>query len=137
MIGVALRMAIFPQSLIAAEWAGHESSHSRQTLHLITFGCSKAATCLFVGAAADRYGRKHVHAAGWLVGLALPATLFLALSAHSWGLVVFSDLFLGLHQGVTWSTNIFSLMDILGPQHRALANGLSNSHRFGLCNAAL
>ena len=45
---------------------------------IVAFGLTKAATNLAAGALADRYGRKPVLVAGWLVGLPVPFILILA-----------------------------------------------------------
>jgi MFS family permease len=76
-------------------------------------------------AASDRYGRKLPHAAGWVAGLVLAALLLSA--GSNWTQYVIADIFLGAQQGLAWTTNIFMFMDILGPDNRALASGISNS----------
>ena len=127
-IGGIVRSTTFPLSVVGAEL----SSAEQQTAFLVTFGASKACTNLGVGAAADRFGRYRVAGFGWLVGLVLPVLLLAAPStATPWATLVVANLFLGVQQGVTWTTNIFMLIDLLGPRHRALATGLSNARGYG------
>lgn len=51
---------------------------------IVIFGISKALTNAFAGAWSDRFGRKPVLVAGWLVALPVP---FLLLWAPSWGVI--------------------------------------------------
>ncbi|HWH32098.1 MAG TPA: MFS transporter, partial [Egibacteraceae bacterium] len=48
------------------------SSFSTLLVFVAAFGLTKAAANLFAGALADRYGRKPVLVAGWLVGALVP-----------------------------------------------------------------
>ena len=45
---------------------------------VFAFGIAKAVTNLAAGALADRFGRKPVLVAGWLVGLPVPLLIILA-----------------------------------------------------------
>ena len=52
---------------------------------VVAFGIAKAFTNLAAGALADRFGRKPVLVAGWLVGLPVPILIILApRGAGSW-----------------------------------------------------
>ncbi|MGH9282639.1 MAG: MFS transporter, partial [Acidimicrobiales bacterium] len=63
---------------------------------IAAFGLVKAATNLAAGALSDRYGRKPVLVAGWLVGLPVPVLLMVA---PSWAWVVAANVLLGVNQG--------------------------------------
>jgi MFS family permease len=45
---------------------------------IVTFGLVKALSNLFAGGLADRYGRKRILVAGWLVGAPVPLILMYA-----------------------------------------------------------
>ena len=89
---------------------------------IVAFGLAKAATNCLAGALSDRYGRKPVLVAGWL--LALPVPLML-IWAPSWGWVVVANILLGISQGLTWSTTVVMKIDLVGPARRGLAMGLN------------
>ena len=79
---------------------------------IVAFGLTKAIANLVAGALADRYGRKPVLVAGWL--LALPVPLLL-IWAPTWGWVIVANILLGVSQGLTWSTTIIMKIDLVGP----------------------
>lgn len=89
---------------------------------IVVFGISKALTNYFAGRLSDRVGRKAVLVAGWLVALPFP---FLLMWAPSWEWVLFANLFLGVSQGLTWSTTVVMKIDLAGPAQRGLAMGLN------------
>jgi len=96
--------------------------------YLIAFGVTKAATNLVAGALADRFGRKPVLVAGWLIGLPVPLLL---IGAPSWDWIVLANVLLGLNQGLTWSTTVIMKIDLVGPQRRGLALGLNEAAGYG------
>ena len=91
---------------------------------IVSFGIAKALTNYAAGRAADRWGRKHVLVAGWLVALPVP---FLLMWAPAWSWVVAANVFLGISQGLTWSTTVVMKIDLVGPRQRGLAMGLNES----------
>src|SRR5688500_15493894 len=70
---------------------------------IVAFGLAKAFTNYFAGQLSDRYGRKGVLVAGWLVAVPVP---FLLMWAPGWNWVVAANVLLGVSQGLTWSTTI-------------------------------
>jgi MFS family permease len=92
--------------------------------YIVAFGLSKAATNLLAGTLADRYGRKPVLVAGWLVGLPVP---LLIIWAPSWAWIVVANVLLGLNQGLCWSTTVIMKIDLAGPRRRGLAMGLNEA----------
>ncbi len=95
---------------------------------IVAFGLTKAATNFIAGTLADRYGRKPVLVAGWLVGLPVPLLL---MWAPTWAWVVFANVLLGVNQGLTWSTTVIMKIDLAGPQRRGLAMGLNEAAGYG------
>ena len=85
---------------------------------------TKASANLAAGALADRYGRKPVLVAGWLLGLPVPLLL---IWAPSWAWVVVANVFLGLNQGFAWSSTVIMKIDLVGPARRGLAMGLNEA----------
>jgi MFS family permease len=91
---------------------------------VVVFGVAKALTNLVAGILADRFGRKPVLVAGWVVGLPVPLILIFA---PSWEWVVAANLLLGVNQGLTWSTTGIMKIDLVGPRQRGLAMGLNEA----------
>lgn len=91
---------------------------------IVAFGLVKAITNFFAGTLADRFGRKPVLVAGWLVGLPIPLLL---ISAPTWSWVVAANVLLGVNQGLTWSTTVIMKIDLAGPMRRGLAMGINEA----------
>ena len=89
-----------------------------------TFGLAKAIANLFAGTWADRFGRKNVLIAGWLVGIPVPLSI---MWAPSWSWIVAANLLLGINQGLAWSSTVVMKIDLVGPKQRGLAMGLNES----------
>src|SRR5688572_19181982 len=64
---------------------------------IIAFGVVKALTNLFAGRNADRWGRKPLLIAGWLIGLPVPILVMLA---PRWEWIIFANILLGINQGL-------------------------------------
>jgi MFS family permease len=91
---------------------------------IAAFGVVKAATNFFAGTLSDRFGRKPVLVAGWLIGLPVPLLL---IWAPTWGWVIFANVLLGVNQSLTWSTTIVMKIDLVGPAKRGLAMGFNEA----------
>lgn len=120
--------------LLAEEVFGLDQYTSALT-YILAFGVAKAATNYFAGTLSDRYGRKPVLVAGWLIALPVPLLLIFG---NSWGLIVAANVVLGISQGLTWSTTVMMKMDLVGPERRGLAMGLNEAAGYlGVAGTAL
>ena len=95
---------------------------------IVAFGAVKAATNFFAGTLSDRFGRKPVLVAGWIIGLPVP---FILMFGPSWGWIVFANVLLGVNQGLTWSTTVIMKIDLVGPARRGFAMGLNEAAGYG------
>ena len=95
---------------------------------ILAFGVAKAATNYFAGTLSDRFGRKPVLVAGWLVAVPVPLLL---IWAPSWSWVIVANVLLGISQGLTWSTTVVMKIDLVGPARRGFAMGLNEAAGYG------
>ncbi len=103
--------------------------------YILAFGLAKAGTNYFAGTLSDRYGRKPVLVAGWLIALPVPLLLIFG---PSWGWIVAANVILGISQGLTWSTTVMMKMDLVGPKRRGLAMGFNEAAGYlGVAGTAL
>jgi len=110
-------------SLLATQVFGLAAVSAALT-YIVAFGLTKAATNFLAGTLADRYGRKPVLVAGWLVGLPVPLLL---IWAPTWSWIVAANVLLGVNQGLCWSTTVIMKIDLAGPRRRGLAMGLNEA----------
>src|SRR5690554_657934 len=89
---------------------------------IIVFGLTKAVTNFFAGSWSDKIGRKPILIAGWLVAAPVP---FMLMWARSWNWILLANVFLGVSQGLTWSTTVIMKIDLAGAKKRGLAMGLN------------
>ena len=109
--------------LLATDVFGLDS-YAAVLTYILAFGLAKAVTNYLAGTWSERYGRKPVLVAGWLVAVPVPLLL---IWAPEWWLVVFANVLLGISQGLTWSTTVIMKIDLVGPARRGLAMGLNES----------
>ena len=95
---------------------------------IAVFGLTKAAANYFAGRLGDRWGRKPVLVAGWLIAAPVP---FLLIWAPTWAWVIVANVFLGISQGLTWSMAVIMKIDLAGPRNRGLAMGLNEFAGYG------
>ena len=106
----------------------HLDAYTAGMTYVLAFGVAKAATNYLAGTWSDRYGRKPVLVAGWLVAVPVPLLL---IWAPTWWWVVVANLLLGVSQGLTWSTTVIMKIDLVGPERRGFAMGLNEAAGYG------
>ena len=122
---VGLERSILPA---IAEQEFHLVARTAVLSFIVVFGVAKALTNYGAGRLSDRWGRKHVLVAGWLVAVPVP---FLLMWAPDWNWVLFANVLLGISQGLTWSTTVIMKIDLVGPRERGLAMGLNEFAGYG------
>lgn len=95
---------------------------------IIAFGVVKAFSNIASGILADRFTRKKVLIAGWIVGLPVP---FMLGWGPSWSWIVGANVLLGISQGLAWSMTVNMKIDLVGPKNRGLAMGLNEAAGYG------
>lgn len=95
---------------------------------IIAFGVVKAFTNIASGVLADRYSRKKILIAGWLVGIPVPIMLGWG---PSWNWILMANVLLGISQGLAWSMTVNMKIDLVGPKKRGLAMGLNEAAGYG------
>jgi MFS family permease len=116
---VGMERTILPS---IAEHDFHLAAKSAVLSFIVVFGVTKALTNYLAGRLSDRFGRKHVLVAGWIVAAPVP---FLLMWAPSWFWILCANALLGMSQGLTWSTTVIMKIDLVGPHKRGLAMGLN------------
>ncbi|MDP2319005.1 MAG: MFS transporter [Acidobacteriota bacterium] len=116
---VGLERSILPA---IAEQEFHLAARTAVLSFIVVFGVAKALTNYGAGRLSDRWGRKHVLVAGWLVAAPVP---FMLMWAPSWNWILAANLLLGVSQGLTWSTTVIMKIDLVGSQQRGLAMGIN------------
>jgi MFS family permease len=89
---------------------------------IVVFGITKALTNYFAGRLSDRYGRRLVLIAGWLVATPVP---FMLSYAETWSGILAANVLLGVSQGLSWSMTVVMKIDLAGPKKRGLAMGIN------------
>ncbi len=118
-----------------AEQQFHLAAKTAVLSFIVVFGVTKAFTNYLAGRLSDRFGRKHVLVAGWLVAAPVP---FLLMWAPSWNWVLVANALLGISQGLTWSTTVIMKIDLAGAKNRGLAMGLNEfAGYFAVAGSAL
>jgi MFS family permease len=98
------------------------SSQAAALSFIVAFGITKAIANLFTGLLMQRFGRKNMLLAGWVLALPIP---FLLMYAPAWHWIIATNILLGAHQGIAWSAAVTMKMDIAGERDRGLAMGLN------------
>jgi MFS family permease len=106
----------------------HLDAYTAALTFILAFGVAKAVTNYLAGTWSDRFGRKPVLVAGWLVAVPVPLLL---IWAPTWGWVVAANVLLGISQGLTWSTTVIMKIDLVGPARRGLAMGFNEAAGYG------
>lgn len=113
---------------LLADQEFHLDAYTAAMTYILAFGVAKAGTNYLAGNWADRYGRKPVLVAGWLVAVPVPLLL---IWAPTWWWVVAANVLLGVSQGLTWSTTVIMKIDLVGPERRGFAMGLNEAAGYG------
>jgi MFS family permease len=89
---------------------------------IVVFGIVKAITNYYTGALANKFGRKNLLIAGWVVGIPIP---FMLMFAPSWSWIIAANVLLGINQGLAWSSTVVMKIDLVGEKQRGFAMGLN------------
>lgn len=116
---LGVERAVLP--LMAQEQMGIHS-YTVLLLFVAAFGLAKALTNYWMGKNANRYGRKPLLLLGWALALPVP---WLLMYATSWHLILIANLFLGMSQGIAWTSTVIMKIDLAGHRQRGLAMGLN------------
>lgn len=116
---IGLERSILPE---LAEREFHLVAKTAVLSFIVVFGVTKALTNYVAGRFSDRFGRKQILVAGWLVAVPVPLLL---MWAPTWAWVLVANVLLGVSQGLTWSTTVIMKIDLAGPARRGLAMGLN------------
>jgi MFS family permease len=122
---VGQEQAVLP---LLAHQQFHLTGYTFLLTYVLAFGITKAATNYFAGTWSDRFGRKPVLCAGWLIAIPVPVLL---IWAPSWAWVIAANVLLGINQGLTWSTTVVMKIDLVGPRQRGLAMGFNEAAGYG------
>lgn len=116
---VGLERSILPQ---IAEVEFDIAAKTAILSFIIVFGIVKAVTNYYTGALANKFGRKNLLVAGWIIGIPIP---FVLMFASSWNWVIAANILLGINQGLTWSSTVVMKIDLVGEKQRGFAMGLN------------
>lgn len=100
----------------------HLDSYTAMLSFLVAFGSSKALFNLLTGKLSKKLSRKKVLLLGWIAALPVP---FLLLYAPNWNWIIAANIFLGINQGLAWSSTVIMKIDLVGEKNRGLAMGIN------------
>lgn len=100
----------------------HLSGYAALLSFLLAFGTSKALFNLFTGKLIKVMSRKKVLLLGWVAALPVP---FMLMYAPNWQWVIAANIFLGINQGLAWSSTVIMKIDLVGEKNRGLAMGIN------------
>ena len=123
LVGLTIGMTrtVIP-GLAETEFGLAEQQFFLLTSFVIVFGLVKAVMNLLAGKLSERFGRKIVLVAGWVVALPIP---FMLLYAPNWNWIIAATFLLGLNQGLAWSMALNSKLDLAKSTQKGLVNGLN------------
>ena len=89
---------------------------------IIVFGIVKAIANYYSGTLANKFGRKKLLVAGWIIAIPIP---FILMYAPTWSWIIAANILLGINQGLTWSSTVVMKIDLVGEKQRGFAMGLN------------
>ena len=104
---VGLERSILPR---IAEVEFHIAAKMAILSFIIVFGIVKAITNYYTGTLANKFGRKKLLVAGWVIGIPIP---FILMFAPSWNWIIAANVLLGINQGLTWSSTVVRRLTLL------------------------
>jgi MFS family permease len=116
---VGLERSILPQ---IAEQEFEMAARTAILSFIVVFGIVKALTNYYTGALANRFGRKNLLVAGWMVAIPIP---FILMYAPNWNWIIAANVLLGINQGLAWSSTVVMKIDLVGEKQRGFAMGLN------------
>ncbi len=116
---VGLERSILPR---IADVEFHIAAKTAILSFIIVFGIVKAVTNYYTGTLANKFGRKNLLVAGWIIGIPIP---FMLMFAPSWNWIIAANVLLGINQGLTWSSTVVMKIDLVGEKQRGFAMGLN------------
>jgi MFS family permease len=116
---VGLERSILPR---IADIEFHIAAKTAILSFIIVFGIVKAITNYYTGTLANKFGRKNLLVAGWVIGIPIP---FILMFAPSWNWIIAANVLLGINQGLTWSSTVVMKIDLVGEKQRGFAMGLN------------
>lgn len=116
---VGLERSILPQ---IAEQEFALAAKTAILSFIIVFGIVKGITNYYAGALANKFGRKKLLVAGWIIGIPIP---FILMFAPDWNWIIAANVLLGINQGLTWSSTVTMKIDLVGEKQRGFAMGLN------------
>jgi MFS family permease len=118
---VGMERSILPD---LAENEFHLAAKTAILSFIVVFGITKALTNYFAGTLANKFGRKNLLIYGWLFALPVPLIL---IYAPNWSWIIIANVFLGINQGLAWSSTVVMKIDLVGPKNRGLAMGINEA----------
>ena len=116
---VGLERSILPR---IADIEFHIAAKTAILSFIIVFGIVKAITNYYTGTLADKFGRKKLLVAGWIIAIPIP---FILMFAPSWSWIIAANVLLGINQGLAWSSTVVMKIDLVGEKQRGFAMGLN------------
>lgn len=89
---------------------------------IVVFGIVKAISNYYAGALANKFGRKNLLVLGWVFAIPIP---FILMYAPNWNWIIVANVFLGINQGLAWSSTVVMKIDLVGEKQRGFAMGLN------------
>lgn len=100
----------------------HLNGYMAMLSFLVAFGSSKAIFNLLTGKLTNLLTSKKVLLLGWIAALPVP---YLLMYAPNWNWIIVANIFLGINQGLAWSSTVIMKIDLVGEKNRGFAMGIN------------